>query len=141
MRDGTEKAKPKRVIVKNILYELGKTSETIDCVKCGEDLWGDSVIMWFMRGGWRMAVPASPTPAVAGTRQHDEKQEKKNTSKKLGFFLCFGGNSIGYPLDQHLAHTLCLDFCMASECGRLFLIGCRLDLQEMDQCDAMVTCT
>ena len=92
MRDGADKAKPKRVIVKNILYELGKTSETIDCVRCGEDLWGDSVIMWFMRGGWRMAVPASPTPAVAGTRQHGEKQEKKNTFQEIWIFLCFRRN-------------------------------------------------
>ena len=93
MRDGAEKAKPKRVIVKNILYELGKTSETIDCVRCGEDLWRDSVIMWFMRGGWRMAVPASPTPAVAGTRQHGEKQEKEERLQETWIILCFGLNS------------------------------------------------
>ena len=92
MSDGAEKAKPKRVIVKNILYELGKTSETSDCVRCG-DVWGDNVIMWFMRGGWRMAVPASPTPAVAGTRQHGEKQEKKETSKNLGSSYALERNS------------------------------------------------
>ena len=99
MRDGAEKAKPKRVIVKNILYELGRTSEasetseTSDCVRCGADLWRDSVIMWFMRGGWRMAVPASPTPAVAGTRQHGEKQEKEERLHETWIFLCCGRHS------------------------------------------------
>ena len=39
-----------------------------------------------------MAVPASPTPAVAGTRQHGEKQEKKETSKKLGSSYALGWN-------------------------------------------------
>lgn len=98
-RDGAEKAKPKRVIVKNILYELGKTieksetSETSDCVRCGEDLWRDSVIMWFIRGGWRMAVPASPTPAVAGTQQHGKKQEEEERLQETWIFVCFGWNS------------------------------------------------
>ena len=68
MRDGAEKAKPKRVIVKTILDEVGKTSETSetsDCVRCGEDLWGDSAIMWFTRwlanGG-----PSLPNPGGGG---------------------------------------------------------------------------
>ena len=82
-----------------------------------------------------MAVPASPTPAVAGTRQHGEKQEMKKTFKEVLNFPMLWMEFIGYALDQHLAHTLCLDFCMASECGRLSLIGCRSDLQEMVQCD------
>ena len=36
-----------------------------------------------------MAVPASPTPAVAGTRQHGEKQEKKEKLQETWIFLCF----------------------------------------------------
>ena len=66
MSDGAEKAKPKRVIVKNILYELGKTSETSDCVRCGEDCVGRQCnyvvhARWLANGG-----PSLPNPGGGG---------------------------------------------------------------------------
>ena len=66
MRDGAEKAKPKRVIVKNILYELGKTSETIDLC----EMWRRLVegqcnyvvhARWLANGG-----PSLPNPSGGG---------------------------------------------------------------------------
>ena len=90
MRDGAERARPRRVIVKNILYQCQrKYCETSDCVNCGERLVGDNVRRYVVHARW-LAVPASQDPVVAGTRQQGEKQEKKmNTAEKTWMFPCF----------------------------------------------------
>lgn len=138
MRDGAERARPRRVMVKNILQDqLEGKRETRDCAcriekECEEE---ESMTsnMWFM-GRW-LAVPASLNTAVAGTRQHGGKQETKtngrsDTEKKHGYSHALCMVLFGALLGQHVAHLLCLGFCMASECGRLFAIGLHPDLQK-----------
>ena len=79
--------------------------------------------MWFM-ARW-LAVPASLNTAVAGTRRHGEKQETKTIGElEHGYFHAFVYGTLAFG-----SAPLCLGFCMASECGRFFLIGFKVSIQ------------